>query len=137
MERIMKRKQEQLNAARGSNDAHWLARMADAVLHESDQRESPRKPVSLVVSLNEFLTCLGRGWIRDMSLNGAFVRLSDQRLQPGMAIQIGFPFLFAGLPIERRVTADVVRVEPGGVAIRFQKYNPDFYGDLTSLLDTA
>jgi hypothetical protein len=124
----MKRNQQQSNTARSYQGAYFF---------NGDHRECPRKPVSLVVSLNEFLNCLGRGWIRDMSRHGAFVRLSDERLQPGMAIQIGFPFLFAGLPIERRVTADVVRVEPDGVALRFQKYNPDFYGDLMSLLDAA
>lgn len=133
----MKRKQEQGNVARSPDNSAWLARMTYPIFQENDQRECPRKPVSLVVSLNEFMSCLGHGSIRDMSLRGAFVHLSDKRLRPGMAIQVGFPILFAGVPIERRLTSEIVRVDPDGVAVKFQKYNPDFYSDLISQLDAA
>lgn len=134
----MKRKQSVgKDSALGEKEIDWLAFMASSYLDEHDHRRSQRKPVDLDVSLNEWITCLGIGAVRDMSVHGAFVQVADERLHPGMVVQVGFPFLFAGMPIERRLAAQVVRVEPDGVALRFNKYNPEFYSDLISLLYAA
>lgn len=131
----MKRKQDQnVISFRELNEAPWLARMACASRDEQDLRHCPRKAVNMHVSLNQCMTCYGSGAIRDLSLHGAFIEIADQGLSAGMSVQIGFPFLFAGLPIERRLSARVLRIEPKGVALQFHKYNPDFYNDLFSLL---
>ena len=112
----------------------WLARMACASPYENELRRYPRKAVTMHVSLNQCMTCYGSGSIRDLSMHGAFIEIVHQGLALGMAVQVGFPCLFAGLPIERRLSARVLRAEPNGVALQFSQYNPKFYSDLFSLL---
>ena len=131
----MKRKQGGSEVSvRDLHQNQWLARMACASPHEKELRRFPRKVVAMNVSLNQCMTCYGSGSIRDLSLHGAFVEITHQGLILGMAVQVGFPFLFAGLPIERRLSARVLRAEPNGVALQFNQYNPEFYSDLFSLL---
>ena len=131
----MKRKQGGSEVSvRVLQQTQWLARMACASPYEKELRRFPRKAVSMHVSLNQCMTCYGSGSIRDLSMHGAFIEIVHQGLVLGMAVQVGFPFLFAGLPIERRLSARVLRAEPDGVALQFSQYNPEFYSDLFSLL---
>lgn len=131
----MKRKQGGSEVSvRDLYQSQWLARMACASPQEKELRRCPRKAITMDVSLNQCMTCYGNGSIRDLSLHGAFVEIVHQGLALGIAVQVGFPFLFAGLPIERRLSARVLRAEPGGVALQFSQYNPEFYSDLFSLL---
>lgn len=133
----MKRKQASSEVSvQDLQQTQWLARMACASPYENELRRYPRKAVAMHVSLNQCMTCYGSGSIRDLSMHGAFVEITHQRLALGMAVQIGFPFLFAGLPIERRLSARVLRAEQNGVALQFSQYNPEFYSDLFNLLES-
>lgn len=133
----MKRKQGVSEVSvRDIHQDQWLARMACANPHEKEMRRCPRKAVDMHVSLNQCMTCYGSGSIRDLSMHGAFVEIAHPGLILGMSVQVGFPFLFAGLPIERRLSARVLRAEPDGVALQFSQYNPEFYSDLFNLLGT-
>lgn len=132
----MKRKQGSEVSVQDLQQSPWLARMACASPYENELRRYPRKAVAMHVSLNQCMTCYGSGSIRDLSMHGAFVEIAHQGLVLGMAVQVGFPFLFAGLPIERRLSARVLRAEPNGVALQFSQYNPEFYSDLFNLLES-
>jgi hypothetical protein len=135
MENHMKRKQGGSEVSvRELSQNQWLTRMACAGTHAKELRRCPRKAITMQVSLNQCMSCFGNGSIRDLCLHGAFVEISHPGLMLGMAVQVGFPFLFAGLPIERRLSARVLRAEPDGVALQFTPYNPEFYSDLFSLL---
>ncbi len=133
----MKRKQASSEVSvQDLRQTQWLARMACASPYENELRRYPRKAVAMHVSMNQCMTCYGSGSIRDLSMHGAFVEIAHQGLVLGMAVQVGFPFLFAGLPIERRLSARVLRAEPNGVALQFSQYNPEFYSDLFNLLES-
>ena len=133
----MKRKQGSSEVSvQDLQQTQWLARMACASPYKNELRRYPRKAVAMHVSLNQCMTCYGSGSIRDLSMHGAFVDIAHQGLVLGMAVQVGFPFLFAGLPIERRLSARVLRAEPNGVALQFSQYNPEFYSDLFNLLES-
>lgn len=133
----MKRKQASSEVSvQDLKQTPWLARMACTSPYENELRRYPRKAVAMHVSLNQCMTCYGSGSIRDLSMHGAFVEIAHQGLVLGMAVQVGFPFLFAGLPIERRLSARVLRAEPNGVALQFSQYNPEFYSDLFNLLES-
>ena len=131
----MKRKQGGSEVSvRDVEQNQWLARMACASPHTKELRRCPRKAIAMHVSLNQCMTCYGSGSVRDLSLHGAFIEIAHRGLLLGMAVQVGFPFMFAGLPIERRLSARVLRAEQDGVAFQFNQYNPEFYSDLFSLL---
>jgi len=72
--------------------------------------------------------------IRDLTMGGVFVQMTAVELHEGALLELMLRYRYKDRHIEHRLPAQVVRVTPDGVALRFGDYDDDAYTDLVDLL---
>ena len=89
----------------------------DGTLRPIEQRRHPRRPfgrATLYASRNRFI----RGTVKDISKGGVFVEAADG-ISVGEHLNLAFP---AGhRQRDFTVRGEIVRVDPNGLAIRFER----------------
>lgn len=118
----------------GGGTENLLTRIVTDKLSETDQRRSRRRPIPMVVTLGQCLSCFGKWPVRNLSLDGAFLEGSLDRVHVGTLLDVAFRYAPKGVAVMRYVPARVVRVEPDGVAVKFGKYGRMVHADLMTLL---
>jgi hypothetical protein len=100
----------------------------------SGVRQALRRHTPLTALIN-FGMHYSRRWpLRDLSPEGAFVEMPAPGIKPGMSIEFVLRFRAATRVVEHRLPAQVERVAPDGVALRFGGYDDQAYSDLVHLL---
>lgn len=117
-----------------SQDRNWPERIAVGGTGGLDQRRSPRRPISMEVTLGQCVTCFGNWPIRNLSLHGAFLGKASGRMPVGTLLDVAFRCGSDGAETMRYVLARVVRVESGGMAVNFGRYGRGVHADLIALL---
>ena len=97
-------------------------------------RSNPRKTIPIEVVLNYGLTHSEVVPIRDLTMGGVFVEMTAVELHEGALLELLLRYRYKDRHIEHRLPAQVVRVTPDGVALRFGDYDDDAYTDLVDLL---
>jgi hypothetical protein len=101
-----------------------------------DQRRCFRRKRAIDVRLRA-IRRPRRGWTRDISLNGAFVEMSDSALVLPARVEVVLRFSDDRGTHEHPVLAQVTRMTPEGVALRFCRYDGHAYASLMNLLYAA
>lgn len=114
----------------------WLARAAvtkvDTTLR---QRGSIRKAASCNILVRSGTSYSLVRNIHDLSLDGVFVEMnSPDILHGGDSVEVILSFDAKGQQAEHSISAEVVRVQQEGVALRFGKYDDRTYTDLVNFL---
>ena len=146
----MEKKHTTLNETSGAQNSVWLARAASdnaapglpvdpqnrasTSLHE---RESIRRSVPCSILVNFGATYAIASNILDISLSGAYVELVASGLQLGDAVEVVLGFSYQAKQIELRIPATIVRLQSGGVGLKFVTYDNHTYTDLVNLLYAA
>jgi len=74
------------------------------------------------------------GEVKDLSLHGAFVKLSSGEYQPGEDVEIALRIVDAETLPPMWCKATVVRADPEGVALEFGEMAPETFGQLKNLV---
>lgn len=136
MEMDMKRKRSYEVVSPGqSHETHWVSQIASTRNPEQNQRRHLRKPLPMESTICQCVTCFGRWPLRDVSMGGAFVEMPSRGMLIGMAVDVALHFRLHGSLMERRLFAQIMRVEPAGVALVFNHYGPEVHADLATLLN--
>jgi hypothetical protein len=103
----------------------------------TDRRFNPRKvvPCQMLVSFGS--TYIVPRKIHDLSLTGAYVEMDTTGLNEGDVVELALAFAHNGDQVEHQLSADVVRVRPGTLGVKFSAYNDQVYTDLVNLLYVA
>ncbi len=99
-----------------------------------DQRRSARKPVSMEVTLGQCVTCFGKWLIRDLSLHGVFLAQASELVPVGTVVDVAFRCGSDRRAVMRFVSAQVVRLDAGGMALDFGRYGRGVHAELAALL---
>ncbi len=97
-------------------------------------RSNPRKTIPIEVVLNYGQIHSEVVPIRDLTMGGVFVEMTAIELHEGALLELMLRYRYKDRHIEHRLPAQVVRVTPDGVALRFGDYDDDAYTDLVDLL---
>lgn len=103
---------------------------------EEERRDNPRVRVSRPVVLNHARLGVEAGWIKDVSLDGAFVQSEWKDLPAYTAVNLTVS-LSTGeerLVKEYRLPATVTRKTDEGVGVKFDHLNMESYSALLDLL---
>lgn len=95
-----------------------------------EQRDMNRKPVELIVTLSrgdQSRDCS----IRDMNLNGAFIECGCNGLKVDDDVELS---ISGGKTAKHSVPAKVARIDDGGAALRFRKFDIKTFGSILKLL---
>ncbi len=99
------------------------------------QRSSIRRPASCTVQLRHGANIILTRKVEDLSLTGLFVEMDTRDIALGDSIEVWIGALNrVQRPLELALTADVVRIEDHGVALRFRAYPSKTYTELVNLL---
>ncbi len=96
-----------------------------------EQRDMNRKPVDLVVKLSkgeQARSC----HIRDMNLNGAFIECGCNGLNVDDDVELSISG--GNNDATHYVHAKVARIDEGGAALRFRKFDMKTFGSILKLL---
>lgn len=136
----MDRKRLAPNDARPSTRADiWLTRSAfqkpaiDTSLH---QRGSIRKAPACDVFIKSGKSYVIAKKIHDLSVDGVFVEIETNGMLEGDRAEVMISFEYQGQQIEHLIPADVIRIQPQGVGLKFGRYSDKTYTDLVNLLYT-
>ncbi|MFV1997752.1 MAG: PilZ domain-containing protein [Acidiferrobacterales bacterium] len=106
------------------------------VARETNRRDNPRVSVTRPVVLNHAKMGADAGWIKDVSLDGAFVQSKWKDLPAFSAVEITVT-LSTGeehKAREYRLPATVARCTEDGVGLKFDHLNMESYSVLLDLL---
>jgi hypothetical protein len=96
------------------------------------RREQRRRAINQKFVLHHHAVGQQACYTRDLSLSGAFVTGSFSGVYPGDTVELEFD-MGSGTGSTHRFSASVVRVEPGGVGLKFLSLDMDTYGALLDL----
>ena len=103
-----------------------------------DQRSFPRKQVPVQALLRTDRSAFRFCCVRDLSLAGAYLEMdvasADTALAPGMTLETVLGLRWRDRVSDHRLSGEIVRVEPSGLAIRFQSYADSVYTALVGTL---
>lgn len=121
--------------ARHANDI-WLARAVNAKNDTTlRQRSSIRKAIPCNILVRSGSTYSLVRNIHDISLDGVFVEMSSPDiLHGGDTVEVILSFDGKGQQAEHSISAEVVRVQHEGVALKFGTYSDRTYTDLVNFL---
>lgn len=117
----------------------WLTRSAfqkppvDTSLH---QRGSIRKAPACDIFVKSGKSYVIAKKIHDLSVDGVFVEIESTGMLEGDRAEVMIGFSYQGHQIEHLITAEVVRIQPEGVGLKFGQYSDKTYTDLVNLLYT-
>lgn len=117
----------------------WLTRSAfqkpaiDTSLH---QRGSIRKAPACDIFIKSGTSYVIAKKIHNLSVDGVFVEIDPIGMLEGDRAEVMISFSYRGHQIEHLIPADVVRVQPQGVGLKFGRYSDRTYTDLVNLLYT-
>jgi hypothetical protein len=100
----------------------------------TEKRTSIRKRISLNVLINHDLAYSKRWKIRDLSLSGALLEISNEEFLPGTPIEAVILMKEHEQSDLYRLPAEVVRINREGLALRFGSYDNKTYTALVNLL---
>lgn len=135
----MDRKRQSPNDTRPETRADiWLTRSAfqnpiDTSLH---QRGSIRKAPACDVLIKSGKSYVIPKKIHDLSVDGVFVEIEPNGMVEGDRAEVMISFGYQGHQIEHLIPAVVVRIQPQGVGLKFDRYSDKAYTDLVNLLYT-
>lgn len=117
----------------------WLTRSAfqkapvETSLH---QRGSIRKapPCDIFVKSGKSYVIAKK--IHDLSVDGVYVEIDPIGMLEGDRAEVMIGFNYQGRQIEHLIPAEVVRIQPEGVGLKFGRYSDRTYTDLVNLLYT-
>lgn len=121
--------------SRAPRDFPDVPRVSRAVVSHS-QRVSPRKVLPCSLMLRNGATYVMARAIHDISLVGALVEIDVTGLVPGASVELVLEFSDGRRNTDLQLSAEVVRVDSQGVALRFGDYGDQTYTDLVNLLYT-
>ena len=117
----------------------WLTRSAfqrppvDNSLH---QRGSIRKASPCDIFIKSGTSYVLVRKVQDLSLDGVFVEIEPVGMVEGDRAEVMISFAYQGRQIERLIPAEVVRIHPDGIGLKFGRYSDQTYTDLVNLLYT-
>jgi hypothetical protein len=114
--------------------AYFNAPAKQGTGNASRQRASIRKPIPCNILIRVGSTCILARKVHDISLVGAFVDMDTAGLMEGEIVEVVIGFVYNQRQIEHQISAEVVRVDTGGVGFRFCTYANRTYTDLVNLL---
>ncbi len=110
-------------------------RISDNGWHmKAEQRQSIRKKISFNILINHDLTYSRRWKIRDLSLSGARLERDGEGFSPGTPVEAVLTLREHDEYDLHRLSADVVRADRDGMALRFRHYDDRTYTALVNLL---
>ncbi len=114
----------------------WLARAVNARADTTlRQRGSIRKAASCSILVRSGTSYSLVRHIHDLSLDGVFVEMnSPDILHGGDSVEVILSFDVKGQQADHSISAEVVRVQHEGVALKFGKYSDQTYTDLVNFL---
>lgn len=127
------------NAQSGARADIWLTRSAfqkppiDTSLH---QRGSIRKVPACNIFIKAGKSYVIAKKIHDLSVDGVFVEIEPIGMLEGDRAEVMISFAYQGKQVEHLIPADVVRIQPDGVGLKFGRYSDRTYTDLVNLLYT-
>lgn len=127
------------NAQSGARADIWLTRSAfqkspiDMSLH---QRGSIRKTPACDIFIKAGKSYVIAKKIHDLSVDGVFVEIEPIGMLEGDRAEVMISFAYHGKQVEHLIPADVVRIQPDGVGLKFGRYSDRTYTDLVNLLYT-
>lgn len=107
-----------------------------SVTRAAERRDNPRVRVTRPVVLNNAKLGVEAGWIKDVSLDGAFVQSEWKDLPTFTAVNLTVS-LSTGeerMVKEYRLPATVARCTEGGVGVKFDHLDMESYSALLDLL---
>ena len=104
----------------------------DARIDGPGRRVQPRKTVTQKFTLHHYALGGVACYSRDLSLSGAFLSGTFEGVYAGDTVDLEFD-VGAGAGDTHRFSASVVRVESGGIALKFLSLGMDTYGALLDL----
>jgi hypothetical protein len=104
--------------------------------HAARQRDSIRKPTPCHVLVRVGSSHVIADQVHDLSLTGAFVEMDTTGLAMGDFVEVVIGFVYDQRQVEHMITAEVMRIEPQGVGLKFGAYGNHTYTDLVNLLYT-
>lgn len=108
----------------------------DSRIDGPGRRVQPRKPVNKKFILNHYSLGKVSCYSRDLSLSGTFLTGNFEKVYPGDTVELEFE-VGMGASDTHRFSASVVRVESGGIALKFLSLGMDTYGALLDLTLSA
>ena len=127
------------DAQSGARADIWLTRSAfqkspiDTSFH---QRGSIRKAPACDIFIKAGKSYVIAKKIHDLSVDGVFVEIEPIGMLEGDRAEVMISFGYQGKQIEHLIPADVVRIQPDGVGLKFGRYSDRTYTDLVNLLYT-
>lgn len=103
----------------------------------TSQRASIRKPLSCTLLVRVGSSYLIARKVHDISLAGAFVEMDIANLTTGDFVDVTIEFVYHQRQVEHTLAAEVMRIEPAGVGLKFGTYSNRTYTDLVNLLYTS
>jgi hypothetical protein len=101
------------------------------------QRGSIRKPISCTLLVRAGSSYLIARKVHDISLAGAFVEMDTTNMATGDFVEVTIEFVYNQRQVEHTLAAEVMRIEPAGVGLKFGAYGNRTYTDLVNLLYTS
>ena len=98
------------------------------------QRVSIRKPMPCSILVKAGSAFVIARKIHDISMVGAFVEMDTTDLAVGDIVEVVIGASYNQRQIEHQISAEIVRIEAGGVGIRFRAYDNRTYTDLVNFL---
>ena len=112
---------------------YWPA--SGAISPRPRQRTSIRKALPCTLQLRFGQTHLLTQSVHDLSLTGVFVEMDPKGILIGDPVEVTIEFADqGGQPVQHAITAEVVRVTPEGVGLKFDQYGNRAYTDLLNIL---
>jgi hypothetical protein len=98
------------------------------------QRASIRKPIPCNILVKVGSSYIVAQNVHDISLDGAFVEMNPASLAKGDFVDVVIEFVYNQRQVEHQISAEVMRLEPEGVGLKFGAYGNRTYTDLVNLL---
>jgi hypothetical protein len=115
----------------------WLNTPSKMVTgHAARQRVSIRKPIACHILVRVGASHVIAEKVHDISLTGAFLEMDPAGLAMGDFVEVVIGFVYDQRQIEHLITAEIMRIEPEGVGLKFGAYDNRTYTDLVNLLYT-
>jgi hypothetical protein len=102
--------------------------------HVARQRVNIRKPIPCNILVKVGSSYIVAQNVHDISLDGAFVEMNPASLAKGDFVDVVIEFVYKQRQIEHQISAEVMRLEPEGVGLKFGAYDNRTYTDLVYLL---
>jgi len=127
------------DAKSGARADIWLTRSAfqkppvETSLHQLGSiRKAP--PCDIFVKSGKSYVIAKK--IHDLSVDGVFVEIESAGMLEGDRAEVMIGFVYQGQQVEHLIPADVVRIQPEGVGLKFGRYSDKTYTDLVNFLYT-